>query len=195
MSSKHHYLFGNNNDWQYPNEHYLNYVTPLSVSQILVNEANQLFNLSDKIIWDMFAGIGTDAVRFAPVSGKIICSEIDNETYQCLNVNMELFNINNISTYNENCCNANHKVDIIYYDPPWGQHYISGNDFDFDNVLLTPEITVTDLLTKLYQNHNIIVKAPYLCNTLDKVFHKEDILRILTFSQQKIKFYMVRSKS
>uniref|UniRef100_A0A6C0J8S8 TRM5/TYW2-like methyltransferase domain-containing protein n=1 Tax=viral metagenome TaxID=1070528 RepID=A0A6C0J8S8_9ZZZZ len=194
MNSKIKYLLDNNPLWKYPNEKYLNYITPYSIANIIINEAVPYFNLDDKVVWDMFAGIGTDSIRLSARTGKVICSEIDTKTYKCFVDNIKGFNINNIISYNEDCSIAEHKVDIVYFDPPWGSEFVSGKEFSFDSVELS-ECTVTELMAKMYSMYPMIIKAPYLCNTVEKVVNEYDIMRIFTFSQQKVKFYFTKKKT
>lgn len=192
-SSKLKYLFGAN-EWQYPSDEYLNYVTPQSIADIVVSEAARQYNLGNKVMWDMFSGIGTDAIRFSKSTGKIVCSELDNDTYQCMNANMDISNIYNVSTYNEDCCKASHKADIIYFDPPWGNNYVSGTPFSFDNMRLG-DCTVAELMRKMHAQYDMIIKTPYLCDSVDNMVNCQDVLSILTFSQQKIKFYFLKKMS
>jgi len=191
-SSKITYLFGPDYvNWQYPDDKYLTYVTPAGIADTIVNEANHIYELKSKVLWDMFAGIGTDAVRFSYFTGKILCSEINNDTYQSLNANMDMLNVHNVSTFKEDCSTAEHLSDIVYFDPPWGEQFVSGANFDFDSVILG-KCTVTELMVKTYARCDMIIKTPFLCDTVERVVDDKDILRILTFSQQKVKFYFVK---
>lgn len=200
IMSKLGYLFGqehneNGTDWQYPSDEYLNYVTPKGIAEIIVKEADHTYSLRDKVLWDMFAGIGTDSIRFSMCTGKVLCSELNNDTYQCMNVNMDIKNVHNASTFKEDCTTAEHRTDIVYFDPPWGDKFVSGEMFSFDDVILGNEdkpITVTELMRKMYKRHDMIIKTPYLCDTVEQVVDPNDIISILTFSQQKVKFYFVQ---
>lgn len=194
--SKLDYLFGSKYQlWQYPFDEYLNYVTPISISNVVIRTARDVFgNLSDKIIWDMFSGIGTDSINFSNEAGKIICSEKNPETYQCLNANLEIFNINNVSTYLEDSSKSNHLSDIIYFDPPWGEKYVSGRDFSFDTVQINETENVVDLIKRLNQSYKMIIKAPISCNNLHELFLPNQILSIITFSQQKVQYFFINDK-
>jgi predicted RNA methylase len=180
------YLFGNDQDlWQYPNDKYLSFITPDSIIKIIIKNANKIFNLHDKVIWDPFAGIGTDSIRFSKICGKIISSEIDKETYQFLNVNMDIFKVYNAKTFNEDTLKIKfHAADIVYYDPPWGDTYIKDQPYTFNQEF-------KDLFLKLHSRYHIIAKIPYLCFDIEETVHDDNILSIYTFSKQKLKFIFI----
>lgn len=193
-ASKLQYLFENLQGLKYPNNKYLTYVTPAAISKIIIAEANMQFNLSDKIVWDMFAGIGCDSVRFAEISGRVKCTELDVDTYRCLEQNT-IGDNNNIEIYNQDCCEEDLSCDIVYFDPPWGDTFKSGENFTFDDVMLLNGTKIVDLLLRIQRNHGVIVKSPYKCDTFDNLFNSDDIIRIITFSKQKLKYLIVKSRN
>ena len=139
MSSRLIYLLGSQHkQWKF-SECYLNYITPEIVANVVISTAIEYFDgLVDKVIWDMFAGIGTDAIRLAVVSGKVICTEINKNTFEDLQYNVQSNKLENIQLLYGNCFDFIKKIDcnIIYFDPPWGSTFQSGSDFDFSTVLV-----------------------------------------------------------
>lgn len=197
--TKYDYLLGDNPNWNYPNEDYLNYVTPLGISQIIINTSNQLFNLNDKRLWDMFCGIGTDSLRFADVTGKVIGTELNHETYKCLKENVQEAGKYNLEIHQGNCLDYLNRVEceseVIYFDPPWGDNY-DKPEFSFLAIRLSNHTTVGQLINRLQHSSDLIIKAPYSALTeLDNFLDDEDVLSSITFSRQKLCYYMVKAKS
>jgi predicted RNA methylase len=188
LSFKISYLLGNNN-YAYPSDEYLKYITPSEVFNIVLTNANLHFNLKYKIVWDMFAGIGTDSIRLASSAGLVYSTELNKDTFECLILNISRAKINgkksNIEAFNDDCCrNIMSNADIIYFDPPWGETFKSGVNFSFDNVLLSNGKSVMSLMKDLYKKYDLIVKVPYLCDNFESIINEEDIICILTFSRQ-----------
>lgn len=201
---KREYLFGKNHDqWIIPSNEYLNYVTPNDIADIVFKDANQSLELGVRLIWDMFAGVGTDAIRLSRYAGRVVGTEINPATYQCFLKNIESHGADNVVAYNDSChrciekCLEKFSRPVIYFDPPWGQGYLSGQMFDLGAVVIgdslpgADDITVKDLLLRL-KKHDMIIKVPYLCDTVEENIDPDCIIHILTFSKHKIKFYIVR---
>ena len=192
------YLLGNGK-YSYPSYEYLNYITPIEVFDIVLSNANIHFNLKSKIIWDMFAGIGTDSIRLASVAGLVYSTELNTDTFNCLISNISyakstsLNTFLNIETYNIDCCQfTKSNSDVIYFDPPWGETFKSGMHFSFDNVKLSNGKCVLDLVKELYKSYDLIIKVPYLCDNFETIINEEDIISILTFSREKLKYLFVK---
>lgn len=84
--SKLNYLLGEEHyKWTYTEDDYLSFITPNIIIDKIIDLAKEHFNgLNDKVLWDMFSGIGSDGLRFASHAGKVICSEIDKDRYNDL---------------------------------------------------------------------------------------------------------------
>ena len=192
MTSRFDYLFkGFTEHLSYPCEGYLDYITPSDINSIVLSHLSVHFNgLQNKIIWDMFAGIGTDSIRLAKTAGRVICTEINQETFACWKKNTAPYV--NIEIHCKDCSvfrPNNFQPDLIYFDPPWGENYRSGVPFSFDEVKIG-ELTVPELFTNLretYPEAKFIVKTPFLCD-FEKIVQEDDIKCILSFSRQKLKY-------
>lgn len=200
------YLFGKKHDmWTIPSIEYLHYVTPHSIAEVVFKEACQCLDLNGRVIWDMFAGVGTDAIRLSAYAGRVIGTEVNPDTYQCFLQNIKKHGADNVIAYNFSC----HGADvigksirrtagspvirpIIYFDPPWGENYVSGQLFDLGSVSIS-DTTVRDLL-QLSKQHDMIIKVPYICDTVEECVDHDSIINILTFSKHKLKFYFVRGQ-
>jgi predicted RNA methylase len=195
--SKLQYLFGSRyREWKMAPE-YLMYATPHIISDKIVQLANEQFLLAQMVVWDMFAGIGTDALKFSSRAGKVVCTEINPVTFQHLTENIGHFKTkNNIETYNIDCCHfpGADSVNLAYFDPPWGSSFKSGCAFDFSDVVLDNGKNVMELASEVHQRYPMIIKSPALCDTFEEAF-RDDIIRVHTFPQQKLKFIFVLMRS
>lgn len=196
-SSKLLYLFGPDyTDWSYESE-YLMYATPHIISVEITKAANKQFNLHKKVVWDMFAGIGTDSLKFGEKAGYMIATESNPETFANLTKNVEHFRTKkNIEIHNIDCCKFTDTgdVNLIYFDPPWGDSFKSGNMFDFRSVNLDNGKNVVELAQDMQAKYPMIIKSPAMSDTFEEIF-ADNIIRIFTFPQQKLKFIFVEANN
>ena len=202
--SRLHYLLGDEHDKiEYPSDVYLDFITPAELFNVIVKHANiQIGGLANKVVWDMFAGIGTDSLRLATVAGKVIATELNVDTYKCLLKNVKV-NFNGTSApgiiecYNTDATEKqflNGAPDVIYFDPPWGDDFKSGQRFSFESVKLSNGKTAMDVyltLREKYKETYFIIKAPYTCD-MESIIPEHELLCILSFSRQKLKYYFLK---
>ena len=193
MDSKLQYLFGAGyRKWTCSTGGYYAFITPDLIMRKICDLADEHFHgLKDKVIWDMFSGIGTDGIRLAERAGKVICTEINYSTYADLQKNSK--DIDNVETYNADCCKFSTKCDIVYFDPPWGNTYRSGEPFDFNKIRLGA-VTVAELAKQVYGGDGMIIKSPVTCNTFEELF-TDQVIYTFTFTQQKLKFLFVMPRA
>ena len=195
-NSKLYYLLDSNHDeWIYSDSDYLSYITPHIIIEKIISLSKEHFHgLNDKVIWDMFAGIGCDGLRLSTHSGKVICTEIKDETYEDLVKNTEKFGVN-VETHNTDCCKKANDIrcNVIYFDPPWGETFKSGENFDFNDVILNDGTLVMDLLKQVASKYDmLIIKSPISSTSFeDALSEYEDNMLIFTFTQQKLKFLLI----
>lgn len=187
------YLFGTDSvHWKYE-PGYLMYATPNIISDQLIKSANEQFILHQRIVWDMFAGIGTDAIKFSFKAGRVICTELNETTFGHLQENVEHFKKkDNIEIYNIDCCQFMNQddIDLVYFDPPWGDSFKSGVPFQFNEVILANGTNVVDLAREMHKKYPMIIKSPISSDTFEQEFN-DDIIRVQTYTQQKLKFIFV----
>jgi hypothetical protein len=186
-------LFGER-DLTYPNDRYLSYVTPYEVGLSVLRFAEIEFkNLGSKVLWDMFAGIGTDSLLFATRFKNVVGTELQQETYACGLKNTA--EQENIIFLNEDCANAKTRInaDVVYFDPPWGPNFVSGQPFSFENEYLANGAGILDLLERI-PSPEIIIKAPLLCDTFEAVFPPKCIKKVYLCTDKKLKFIFVQKK-
>jgi 16S rRNA G966 N2-methylase RsmD len=197
-SSKLKYLFGHEGDVWSCSDEYLSFVTPCTLGDMIVRKTAEKYrDLSQCVIWDMFGGVGTDASRFARVAGKVICTEINPNTYGHLLANYKRFAWKNVECLQADCIftmfNTPPRCDIVYFDPPWGETFKSGQPFNFEDVKLRENINIMELAMMVYERYgNIIVKVPYTCDSFERHFDADAIDSIYTCSQQRLKFIFIR---
>ncbi len=188
------YLFGEKHEsWKYE-KNYLSFVTPYLISSKVSHIANEKLDLSNKVIWDMFAGIGADSIYFSKYSKSVISTEINKTTYQHLCDNIDTFNCNNITTINSDCCLIDNGADLVFFDPPWGSTFISGNTFKFEELVLLNGVKILDLAEKVFDKYKtLIIKSPLKCESFEVLFGSH-ITSIWTFKNQKLKFLLAEKK-
>jgi len=208
-------LFGPKYWLWYYDETKLFYITPHYLSKQMTKYADLLYqdilnrkaNDPPLLIWDMFSGIGTDAIYFSRYF-NVIASELDKKTYQIFQKNIKSFNLSNINALNVNCISIASQInpDVIYYDPPWGETYRSKNkNFDFSQVFidypnndderfgnLPKKVSCTDLAKFLFRNvcKNIIIKSPMNSNSFDRIFNY-NIVYTYKYKNKNLKFLFI----
>jgi 16S rRNA G966 N2-methylase RsmD len=183
---------------QYPDIGYLSYVTPHSVGLTVFKHLDSLIPLNQLAIWDVCAGIGTDSLRLSQLAGKVIATERDARVYECLVQNTA--KNEKIVPYLGDCTTWLDKLqsayDLAYFDPPWGANFQSGQPFELSKIRLgEQQVPVLEFLEQLRHNGPVLVKMPYYCYTLESRYTAEQILATLGFSQQKLKFMVLKPQS
>ena len=194
-------LFGEEyQKWHYSGD-FLPMVTPFYVSQEIAQCAQENFQNS-KGIWDMFAGIGGDTVQFAKYF-PVIATEIDIVTYSHLYDNIMAFpsdknivvphNVDCVAYMNNDMIGYLDQVDIVYFDPPWGESFQTGTDFDFSQVNLANGVNVVALFKQIIHKFSkLIVKTPITSTTFDKILIDAGLKpQFYTFAKHRLKFIFV----
>lgn len=194
MASKLTYLFGPKAEqWTFDPE-YLPFVTPFQIRWKIVELSLAILDLNSRetVLWDMFAGIGTDSMEFSPHVKRVICTELNKSTYDNMMKNISNFEFKNIETYNIDCCSRTFKkANVVFFDPPWGETYVSGKDFDFKDVTLADGTNVVDLAHKIHSKYGtMIIKSPYESSTFEVEFDKY-VKKIVAFPKAKLKFLIL----
>ena len=117
---------------------------------------------SNCTITDATAGVGGDSIKFSKYFKYVNSVEIDLETYELLNKNIERFNIKNIKTYKADYLNIMSKLkqDVIYIDFPWGG---VGYKNKSEVYLYLGTMSIDQIITQLFLNNNnlIFIKVPF----------------------------------
>jgi 16S rRNA G966 N2-methylase RsmD len=116
-----------------------------------------------KKVVDCTANIGGNTINFSKNFDKVVSIEIDEETYEALENNVQLYKCNNVSfilgDYIELFKNKDKRItngDVYFFDPPWtGVYYKMYKNMD----LYLSGVNVMDVLPEKF-----ILKAPYNYN-------------------------------
>lgn len=200
-------LFGNDySKWSYHPEQ-LSYVTPDYISQKMAELVKENYyplfeNAQDRdsiIIWDMFSGIGVDTIHLAKYF-RIVTTEINSEIYHLLQKNIKTFGLESqILAYPIDCLvkwpDLNYP-DLVYFDPPWGETFKTGEEFKFDTVQLSNGALITDLVQRVYREKtpNLVIKCPLRCQSFETIFQAMgvEINHIYLFKKHKLKFLFLK---
>lgn len=80
------------------------------------------FNTNNLVIIDAMSGVGGNTISFSKNFKKVYAIEINEDRFNMLYNNINIYDFNNIEVFNSNCLNLiyNIKSDIVFFDPPWG---------------------------------------------------------------------------
>jgi predicted RNA methylase len=186
------YLFGPATDLKIPFDKYLSYVTPHSVTTSIVRHADRQFpgGLKGKVLWDVFTGIGSDALLFAPHVKTIFATEIHPETYQCAVENLK--GQDNLTLVQADCTGFTCQADIAYCDPPWGTSFKPGEPFSFEGKTLANGQFILDFIRQIKTPY-LIIKSPLLSDSFETLFPADSVLNMYLFTQQKLKFIFIKN--
>ena len=204
--------------WSYMQSQ-LSYVTPFHISVKMSQLANHYYGKNSKVkkVWDMFGGLGMDAINLAKYFKSIVVTEIDPKVFQCLqqniqnltlpvdndksDVEIEAYNQDAIAKFRER--NFIHGIDLVYFDPPWGNSFKTGEPFDFDNITIVTNLNgklveqnIIDLLDKISNKvANIIIKSPVLSDSFERWAARKQvsILQICEFPTHKLKYLFLNN--
>ena len=233
-------LFGDDwKKWSYLQSQ-LSYVTPCHISVKISELANHYYGKNSKNVWDMFGGLGMDAINLSNFFKTVIVTEIDQKVFQCLQNNIQnvLFSpVNKLKDKDKNDDKNNDKdnkdkdkdkdkdkrkhsvsieaynqdaiqklndkkfmkaINLVYFDPPWGASFKTGEPFNFNNSIITDssgnEQNVITLLNKLHDKvKNIIIKSPILSTSFEEWALQKNIqiVQICEFPIHKLKYIFI----
>jgi len=134
----------------------LNYTTTYSITY--PKEADIISNIIKKkyptinTIADMTANVGGNTISFCKNFKYVYAIEIDKDTSELLENNLQVYGFKNYKVLNINSINFNKKVDFYFFDPPWtGILYKININMD----LYLGNINIIDILPP-----NFCLKAP-----------------------------------
>ena len=114
-------------------------------------------------ICDGTACVGGDTIGLSRMAEQVYAWEIEQTRCDMLKNNLEVYNINNVTVYNESFMNSTGACDILYIDPPWGG---PGYDSEEGKVeLYLGGVNVKDVIESVKERFKmIVVKVPYNYN-------------------------------
>jgi 16S rRNA G966 N2-methylase RsmD len=97
-------------------------VTGRKGAQFITDKITEHTKNKNITITDGTANNGSDTIVFAQTFDKVNSIEIDKINYDVLTNNISIFDLKNVTVYNNDTLNiiSELKQEIIYLDPPWG---------------------------------------------------------------------------
>lgn len=131
----------------------------------IINDHLSKKNIDHKLcsITDATAGVGGDSISFSSNFNKVYSVEINPNRYSFLINNLNIYNIENVTTFNNSYLNLINKInsDIVFIDPPWGGRSYKHNvnlKLHLDNKSI--ENICLDILSKKIPPKLIVIKLP-----------------------------------
>ena len=166
-------------------------MTPYKCADVMTKIIYDLFDTKDLTIVDATSNVGGNTISFSKVFNKVISIEKNNKTFLILKNNINVYELHNITVYNDDCINKipniKEDIDIIFIDPPWGGK--SYKKFKFLYLSLS-DLNIVEVIKKLSEHTKAIaLKIPFNFNFIH--FFKN--LDYMKFSLYKIhfKYYML----
>lgn len=162
------------------------------ITKIIMRQCEKIFSdTTNLVLFDGTAGVGGDTISFGQNFKNVIAVEREEKRFNMLNHNLKKFNLDNVITKNGDSLEIIKdisKIDIVYFDPPWG-----GSDYKkFDKInLKISDTNLHDIIDDIFDNENIklvVVKIPKnydLENIYDKL-NDDYILSICRLSKMLI---------
>ena len=128
-------------------------------------------------IFDGTAGLGGNTISFAKYFKNVIAVEINNERFDLLKNNLQVYNFNNILLINDDYINQLDSIcDGFFFDPPWG-----GPDYK-NNIV---RMNLTDLIYRIknINDKKIFLKLPknYDMNEFSDFNYKINLIKNYQF--------------
>lgn len=113
---------------------------------------------------DATGGVGGDTITFAKHFKRVISIEKDKERYEHLVNNINVYELDNVSTINDDSTIILQHltdIDILYIDPPWGgKDYKKRNMIHLEFGAIELETFIISMLEKVSQIRLICLKLP-----------------------------------
>jgi len=151
-------------------------ITVPKIADLITDIIYNLVQSKEITITDCTAGVGGNVISFANKFKQVNAIEISKDRFDMLENNINIYNLNNIITFNTNALDIifTLKQDIIFIDPPWG-----GREYkDKQSIILHLGHIGIEQLSNMFLNNKIcnyvVLKLPnnydlnYLRNTIDE---------------------------
>jgi len=169
--------------------------TPYYAKQILnvISKEFKKHNIPLNSIIDCTSGVGGDTISLASIFKTVIGVEIDKVRFDMLNNNINIYNLNNIITYNDSCLNILKNINFIqaiYIDPPWG-----GSTYKYyDKLRLTIDNnSIEQLIIDILQRKYLKIPPKFIILKLPKNYDIQYLFKVISFKEQ-IKIYLYKLK-
>lgn len=184
---------------------YANQIKSIILECVKNMSKNNKLNLKMMTIADCTSGAGGDIISFSKLFLHVVAFEMDENRFDMLTNNIDVYNLNNVTTINDNCFSSLFNInfaDIVYIDPPWGgKSYKNKNNLilkmkdKYDN-----EYSMSDIINKIFTNKNmitsmIILKLPNNYDLSNLYYNTIDTVReIVMYQLKKMKIVVIYKK-
>jgi hypothetical protein len=142
-------------------------ITKRKDGKILLNIMKSILkNTKNKVITDLTGNVGGDTILFGLNFKKVHSIEINDENFQALENNINVFKLKNVNLYfGDSTKLYDWHTDILYLDAPWG-----GKDYRKHKLLdlYLGSIRIDEFLEEVVKRNNspkyIFLKVPYNYN-------------------------------
>jgi len=140
---------------------------------------NTFKNIQTISITDATACIGGDTLNFALVFGHVHSIEINNENFEALTNNVDVYKLNNVTLYNADAVKLfNWNTNVLYIDPPWGgKDYKKHKQLDLYISEKRLDCWLEEILLRKNRPQYVVLKLPinYHFNRLNFLVNVEHI--------------------
>jgi 16S rRNA G966 N2-methylase RsmD len=158
-------------------------------------------DVSESTILDCTSGVGGDIISFGNVFKHVIAYELDEKRFGMMSNNVNVYNLSNVTTINDNCFDSMYNVnfaDVVYIDPPWG----GKNYKNKENLILSMtdsngvDYRMCDIVNNIFaSNMNvsvIVMKLPNNYNLKNLYMNTKDIITSMTlYELRKMKVIVI----
>ncbi len=127
--------------------------TPHEHSKDILNVLNKSYDLANYTILNSTACIGADTYLFSKYFKHVHAVELDPINFSCLENNMKVLDLENVTCYNENALkimsdlqNESNHADVLYLDPPWGGYDYKSQNSELKLSMDGKEYTISEIL-------------------------------------------------
>jgi len=136
-------------------------------------------NLSNMTITDATACIGGDTLNFAGNFRHVHSIEINNNNFEALSNNVNVYGFNNITLYHGDATMLfNWNTNVLYIDPPWGgKDYKKHKNLDLILSGKRLDVWLEEMLSRKNRPQYIVLKLPvnYNFNRLNFLINVDNI--------------------
>lgn len=147
--------------------------------RIVIILRNIFKNISSMTITDATACIGGDTLNFASQFSHVHSIEVNEENFNALSNNVNVYGYNNITLYHADAVNAyNWNTNVLYIDPPWGgKDYRKNKNLDLFLSGKRLDCWLEEILSRKNRPQYMILKLPanYNFNRLNFLINVDNI--------------------
>ena len=147
--------------------------------RILAILRNVFKDMQSMTITDSTACIGGDTLNFAIHFGHVHSIEINNENFEALTNNVNVYGFNNVTLHHaDSVAFFNWNTHVLYIDPPWGgKDYKKHKNIDLTLSSKRLDVWLEEILSRKNRPQYIVLKLPsnYNFNRMNFLINVDNI--------------------